>query len=72
MGGRTIKPGENGLFDLATASNDLPTPLLLALIALGLAAIAGVVLALRSRSPALAQVPLLSKIRMPRVGRFRR
>ena len=72
VGGRTIKPGENGLFDLATASNDLPTPLLLALIALGLAAIAGVVLALRARAPALAQVPLLSKIRMPRVGRFRR
>jgi hypothetical protein len=72
VGGQTIKPGDNGLFDLASASNELPTPLLLALIALGLAALAGVVLAVRSRAPALARAPLLSKIRMPRVGRFGR
>ena len=74
VGGQTIRPGENGLFDLASASNDLPTPLLLALIALGLAAVAGGVLALRSRVPGLAQGPLLSKIKIPSVGRprFRR
>jgi hypothetical protein len=71
VGGQTVRPGENGLFDLASASNDLPTPLVLALIALGLAALAGVGLALRSRVPALARVPLLSKIRIPGVGRFR-
>ena len=34
VGGETVEPGDNGLFDLASASNDLPTPLLAALIAL--------------------------------------
>ena len=74
VGGQTVKPGENGLFDLASASNELPTPLLLALIAMGLALLAGAFLALRSKVPALARVPLPSKIRLPRVGRprFRR
>ena len=72
VGGQTVTPGENGLFDLASASNELPTPLLLALIALGLAGLAGAFLVLRSRVPALARMP--SKIQLPRVKRprFRR
>jgi hypothetical protein len=66
VGGETVEPGSNGLFDLASASNDLPTPLLLALIALALLAVTGVLVALRGRIPALARVPLLSKIPTPR------
>jgi len=74
VGGEHVKPGSNGLFDLASASNGLPVPLLLALIALGLLAIAGGVVALRGRIPALARVPLVSKIPSPRAlfSRFRR
>jgi hypothetical protein len=74
VGGQDVKPGSNGLFDLASASNDLPVPLLVALIAIALLAVAGGVMALRSRVPALARLPLLSKIPTPRApfGRFRR
>jgi hypothetical protein len=74
VGGENVKPGSNGLFDLASASNDLPVPLLVALIALALLAVAGGVMALRGRVPALARLPLLSKIPTPRVPfpRFRR
>jgi hypothetical protein len=74
VGGEKVKPGSNGVFDLASASNSLPTPLLVALIALALLAIGGGVVALRGRVPALARLPLLSKIPTPRVSlpRFRR
>jgi hypothetical protein len=67
VGGETVKPGSNGLFDLASASNDLPVPLLLALIALGLLAIVGGLVALRAHIPILGRIPLLSKIPAPRV-----
>jgi hypothetical protein len=67
VGGQNVKPGDNGLFDLASASNDLPTPLLVALIALALLALTGALVALRTRIPALARLPLLSKIPTPRV-----
>lgn len=67
VGGETVEPGSDGVFDLASASNDLPTPLLLALVALGLLAIAGGVIALRGRVPALGRIPLVSKIPTPRV-----
>lgn len=74
VGGEKVKPGSNGVFDLASASNSLPTPLLVALIALGLLAIAGGVALLRGRVPALQRLPLVSKIPTPRVSlpRFRR
>jgi hypothetical protein len=74
VGGERVEPGSNGLFDLASASNDLPVPLLVALIALALLAVIGGLLALRDRVPALARIPLLSKIPTPRVPfpRFRR
>jgi hypothetical protein len=68
VGGETVEPGSNGLFDLATASNDLPAPLLATLIALALVAATGGLLALRERIPALARLPLLSKIPRPRVS----
>jgi hypothetical protein len=66
VGDETVKPGSNGLFDTASASNGLPTPLLVALIALGALALTGVLVALRSRIPALGRVPILSKIPAPR------
>jgi hypothetical protein len=67
VGGQSVKPGDNGMFDLASASNDLPTPLLVALIALAGLALTGALVALRTRIPALARLPLLSKIPTPRV-----
>lgn len=66
VGGETVKPGSNGLYDTASASNGLPTPLLAALIALAALALTGVLVALRSRIPALGRLPLLSKIPAPR------
>jgi hypothetical protein len=67
VAGQSVKPGSNGLFDLASASNDLPTPLLVALILLAGLALTGALVALRTRIPALARLPLLSKIPTPRV-----
>jgi hypothetical protein len=74
VGDEQVKPGSDGLFDVASATNSLPTPLLIALIVLGLLAVAVGVVALRGRVPALARLPLLSKIPTPRVSlpRFRR
>jgi hypothetical protein len=67
VGGQSVQPGDDGLYDLASASNDLPVPLLVALVALGLLALTGALVALRTRIPALARLPLLSKIPTPRV-----
>jgi len=67
VGGETVTPGDDGIFDLASASNDLPTPLLVAMLAVALLAVAGVLVALRSRIPALGRLPVLSKIPAPRV-----
>ena len=74
VGGETVKPGSDGLFDLASESNSIPGPLLAALIALGVLVLVGGGVALRGRVPALARLPLLSKIPTPRVSlpRFRR
>jgi hypothetical protein len=73
VGGQRVRPGTNGLFELSTASNGLPLPLLLTLIAVGLLALGGSFLALRSRVPLLARIPLpsLPARRGPR-PRFRR
>jgi hypothetical protein len=67
VGGRSISPGDNGLFNVAGATNGLPLPLLLALIAALLVALVGGLLALRRRVPAIGRLPLLSKISLPRV-----
>lgn len=72
VGDEQVEPGSNGLFDLASASNDLPVPLLVALIAIGLLAILGGLVALRERVPALARIPLLSKLPRVSLPRFRR
>jgi hypothetical protein len=68
VGGETVTPGADGMFDVASASNSMPLPLLLVLIALGLLALAGAFVGLRGRVPALAQLPLVSKIPTPRVS----
>jgi hypothetical protein len=72
VGGEQVEPESDGLFDLASASNNVPTPLLVALIALGVLAILGGVVALRKRVPALGRIPLVSKIPRVSLPRFRR
>ena len=72
VGGEQDAPEPDGLFDLASASNDVPTPLLVALIAIGVLAILGGVVALRNRVPALGRIPLVSKIPRVSLPRFRR
>src|SRR5919106_1475354 len=72
IGGEKVEPGSNGLFDLASASNDLPVPLLVALVALALVALIGGLVAMRERIPALSRIPLLSKIPRVPFPRFRR
>jgi hypothetical protein len=72
VGDEEVKPGSNGLFDLASASNDLPVPLLVALVALALVALIGGLVAMRERIPALSRIPLLSKIPRVSLPRFRR
>lgn len=54
LDGKTISPGEAGLYDLASATHEVPLPVKLALYALGLLALAGLLVAARRRFPALA------------------
>jgi hypothetical protein len=49
--GEKITPGGGGVFKTAGAANDVPTPVLLALIALGALTAAGGIVALRRRFP---------------------
>jgi hypothetical protein len=72
VGGQQLQPGSDGLFDLASASNSVPMPLLLALITLGVLALAGALVALRDRVPGMARIPLVSKIPRVSLPRFRR
>jgi hypothetical protein len=66
IGGKTIKPGPNGLFDVPSASSGLPLPLILALVGVGLLATGGLFYVLRRRVPALARLSL-PRISLPRV-----
>ena len=67
VAGEEVEPGSNGLFDLASASNDLPVPLIVALAALALLTLVAALVALRDRVPILGRIPLLSKIPTLRV-----
>jgi hypothetical protein len=72
VGGASLEPDSSGFFNLADAGNEIPLPLLFALTLLGLCALAGGLAAMRERVPALARIPLLSKIPTPRVPFFQR
>jgi hypothetical protein len=72
VGGTNLAPDSSGFFNLGGAANDVQLPLLLALILLSLFALASGLGALRERVPALAEVPLLSKIPTPRVPFLKR
>jgi hypothetical protein len=53
LDGKAISPGDAGLYNLAAATHEVPTPIKLALIAVALLAIAGIVVAARRRFPQL-------------------
>lgn len=74
VGGKEVEPGENGVFDLASAENGMPTPLILLLAALAAVALGGLMLVARRRLPALSRVSFPSKrISLPRgLPRLRR
>ena len=67
VGGTSLAPDSSGFFNVGGAANEVPLPLLLALILLSLFALASGLGALRERVPALASMPFLSKIPTPRV-----
>jgi hypothetical protein len=75
VGRERIKPGSNGLFNLSTANNEIPLPLALALIAIGLLVLGATYWGLRRRFPALAGLSLrgrLPSLRRVPLPRFRR
>jgi hypothetical protein len=72
VGGTSLRPDSSGFFNLGDAANEVPLPLLLALLLLGSLALASGVGSLRERVPALARIPLLSKIPALRVPFFGR
>ena len=72
VGGTSLAPDSSGFFNLGGAANQVPLPLLLALILLALFAMASGATALRERIPALARIPGLSKLPTPRVPFFQR
>ena len=72
VGGTSLAPDSSGFFNLGGAANQVPLPLMIALLLLALFAIASGVAALRERIPALARIPLLSKLPTLRVPFFQR
>jgi hypothetical protein len=72
VGGNSLEPDSSGFFNLRGAANELPLPLLLALILLCALAMVSGVGSLRERVPAIARVGFLSKMpswRVPFIGR---
>jgi hypothetical protein len=72
VGGRAVEPDSSGFFNLGGAANQVPLPLLIALLLLCSMAVASGLGSVRQRVPAIARVPLLSKIptfRVPFIGR---
>jgi hypothetical protein len=51
VAGKPVKPGPNGVLDVATAANEVPPPLMAALIAVAALALAGGALLARRRWP---------------------
>jgi hypothetical protein len=72
VGGQSLKPDSSGFFNLGGAANEVPVPLLIALLLLCAMALATGFGSVRERVPALARIPFLSKIptlRVPFIGR---
>jgi hypothetical protein len=67
VGGTNLAPDSSGFFNLGGAANEVPLPLVLAILLLSALAVASGIGALRERVPAVARIPLLSKIPTPRV-----
>jgi hypothetical protein len=67
VGGTSLAPDSSGFFGLGNAANQVPTPLMIALLLLGVMALASGVGGLRERVPALARFPHFSKLPTPRV-----
>jgi hypothetical protein len=67
VGGTSLAPDSSGFFGLGNAANEVPLPLMIALLLLGVTALASGVGGLRERVPALARFPDLSKLPTPRV-----
>jgi hypothetical protein len=72
VGGTTLKPDSSGFFNLGGAANQVPLPLLIALLLLCTVALASGLGSVRERVPALARIPLMSKIPTLRVPFIRR
>lgn len=73
LDGKTISPGDAGLYDLASATHEVPLPVKLALYAVGLLALAGLLVGGRRRFPALASGLLTApQALLRRVSRLRR
>jgi hypothetical protein len=72
VGGHSLKPDSSGFFNLGSAANKVPVPLLIALALVCAMALATGLGSFRERVPALARVPFVSKIpslRVPFIGR---
>jgi hypothetical protein len=72
VGGQELKPDSSGFFKLGGAANQVPLPLLIALLLLCTMAFVTGLGSVRERVPALARIPFLSKIptlRVPFIGR---
>ena len=72
VGGNKVAPDSSGFFNLGGAANQVPLPLLIALLLLCTMALVSGLGSARQRVPALTRIPLLSKIPSLRVPSFRR
>ena len=72
VGGQGLKPDNSGFFNLDGAANQVPLPLLIALLLLCTMALVTGFGSVRERVPALARIPFLSKIPTLRVPFFGR
>jgi hypothetical protein len=72
VGGNKVTPDSSGFFKLGGAANEVPLPLLIALLLLCVAAIMSSMGSMRQRVPALARIPFVSKIPSLRVPFFGR
>jgi hypothetical protein len=72
VGGNKVAPDSSGFFNLGGAANQVPLPLLIALLLLCTMALVSGLGSARQRLPALTRIPLLSKIPSLRVPFFGR